>query len=65
MCGCLVKASNTPLLSSRVNGDEFELRRRVALSIDAGLKRSVSVNVCGDWVGGCVTSNLRKTSGLQ
>ena len=35
--------TNTPLLSSRINGDEFELRRRVALSIEAEVRRNVSV----------------------
>lgn len=41
------RSTNPPLLSSRINGDEFELRRRVALSIEAGFRRSVSVQCWG------------------
>lgn len=32
-----------PFLSSRISGDEFELGRRMALSIEAGCRRGVSV----------------------
>lgn len=60
---CLVNnLLNILLLSSRINGDEFELRRRVALSIEAEVGRNVSVLGLGTlgW-GLCHSQPLKRT----